>query len=67
MSTDYQMSLLCFGETVSLEHFTSSTRTPRLLSLETAKAQAYFRGRRDRPFLVSVNRDVSKNCSVNRD
>lgn len=34
--TDYQRSLLCFGETVSLEHFTSSTRTARLLSLETA-------------------------------
>ena len=24
-------------------------------------------GRRDRPFLVSVNRDILKNCSVNRD
>ena len=24
-------------------------------------------GRRDRPFLVSANRDILKNCSVNRD
>jgi len=29
--------------------------------------QAYFRDAPHRPFLVSMNRDVLKKCSVNRD
>ena len=71
------LNLLQLGRAIATMRFDNNTQMKKTALWKKKRSEgggggggggaSFFSWRRDRPSLVSANRDVLKNCSVNRD